>query len=114
MIATVVRCAGGNLPVGRVVSNSSPKLASKAKARARSPFQSILPESSGPKAALECEVLDGVKRRNERQILMDEVCTMAQGAAVTTEGDLFAEESGLRTRVRFVKAGKYLDERRLA
>ena len=45
---------------------------------------------------------------------MDEVCAMAPGTSVMTKGYLSAEESGLRTRVRFVKAGKYLDERRFA
>lgn len=80
----------------------------------RAPLSSQFSQSSRPKAALECEVLDGVQRWNERQVLMDEVRTTAPSAAVTTEGDIMAEKSGLRSRVRFVKASKYLDECGLA
>ena len=47
MIATVVRCAGDNLPVGRETSNSSPKLASNAEARALTTQWLAAPDAAG-------------------------------------------------------------------
>ena len=116
-MAIAVRCDGGSESTGALMSTSArPSASSAARVRRASSRQRMRPPKPGQVAGREGEVLDGVQRADEAEVLVHEADAGVGGGLAVAErravvrGPTPVASSG----VGLVVAGEDLDQRRLA